>query len=83
MSSRIEHALDDSWAPSSIAATPAQNWLRVIADTGSEPSRTKPVPNDDFGSEPTQSRLWVLSATLDKKYQITSECVCVHNSSLF
>jgi len=60
----------------SVAMTPAWNWLRVIADTSSELSWTKPVPNDDFGSEPTLSQLWVLSATLDKKYQIALECVC-------
>ena len=73
---KAAHEDQDETGKASVAATPARNQLRVIADTGSELSRTEPVPNDDFGSEPTQSRLWVLSATLDKKYQITSECVC-------
>jgi len=43
----------------SVAATPTRNRLRVIADTGSEPSRTEPVPYTDFGLGADSSRLRV------------------------
>jgi len=41
----------------SVAATPTRNRLRVIADTGSEPSWTEPVPYTDFGLGADSSRL--------------------------